>query len=246
MARNPNIQRQRTQDNPLSLGQFSQLSLRNLKGSLGPTNQVVGRLDTNQNSNGGYGGGTYNHWFSFTITAKAWIIAAKGGLRPQYINISMYDLNLNPIEGRGIFQDDSITITIDGKVYNPYVGHTMNAQSDLYNTFNPNRLDKGDERYYPLNPGTYLLCVSTTRNEPLDYEVGVVIEFTDPDFNLLWEDYSLFLLENDDFVLNDRSEFYEGQDSHNHSLSEWQEAWDREHQVDDRFPSFLVPLTTVP
>lgn len=246
MARNPDIQRQRTQDNPLSMGQFSELSLRNLKGSLGPKNQVVGRRDTNQNSNGGFGGGAYNHWFSFTITAKAWIIIAKGGARPQYINVSMYDLNLNPIEGRGIFQDDSITVTIDNQVYNPYVGHTMNAQSDLYNIFNPNRLDKGDERYYPLNPGTYLLCVSATRNEPIDYEVGVVVEFPSPDFVLLLEDYGLLLLENNDSILNDRSEFYDGQDTHNHSLSEWQTAWEREHQADDRFPAFLVPLTTVP
>lgn len=246
MARNQDIQRQRTQDNPLNMGQFSQLSLRNLKGSLGPKSQVVGRRDTTQLSNGGFGGGTYNHWFSFTITAKAWIIVAKGGNRPQYINVSMYDLNLTPIEGRGIFQDDSIVVTIDNKIYNPYVGHTMNAQSDLYNTFDPNRLDKGDERYYPLNPGTYLLCVSATRNEPIDYEVGVVIEFPSPDFDLLLEDYGLLLLEDDGFFLNDRSEFYEGQDEHNHSLSEWQTAWDREHQADDRFPSFLAPLTTVP
>lgn len=246
MARNQDIQRQRTQDNPLNMGQFSQLSLRDLKGNLGPRNQVVGRRDTTQLSNGGYGGGAYNHWFSFTITAKAWIIVAKGGSRPKYINVSMYDLNLNPIEGRGIFQDDSITVTIDKKVYNPYVGHTMNTQSDLYNTFDPNRLDKGDERYYPLNPGTYLLCISATRNEPISYEVGVVIEFPSADFDLLLEDYGLLLLENGDSILNDHSEFYEGQDSHNHSLNEWQTAWNREHQADDRFPSFLVPLTTVP
>jgi len=246
MARNQDVQRQRTQDNPLSMGQFSQLSLRNLKGSLGPKSQVVGRRDTNQNSNGGYGGGAYNHWFSFTITSKAWIIVAKGGPRPKYINTSVYDLNLTPIEGRGIFQDDSITVDINGEVYNPYVGHVMNAQSDLNNLFNPNRLDKGDERYYPLNSGTYLLCVSTTRNEPLDYEVGVVIEFPSGDFELLLEDFAYILLENNDFIENDHTEFYEGQDAHDHSLSEWEEAWQREHQADDRFPAFLVPLATVP
>jgi hypothetical protein len=246
MARNQDIQRQRTQDNPLNMGQFSQLSIRNLKGSLGPKNQVVGRRDTTQTSNGGYGGGTYNHWFSFTITAQAWIIVVKGGNRPRYINTSVYDLNLNPIQGRGIFQDDSITTTIDGKVYNPYVGHVMDAQSDLYNTFDPNRLDKGDERYYPLPPGTYLLCISTTRNEPLDYEVAVVLEFLSGDFNLLLEDFAYILLENGDFILNDHTETYDGQDAHDHSLAEWETAWQREHQVDDRFPAFLVPFATVP
>ncbi len=34
--------------------------------------------------------------------------------------------------------------------------------------------------------------------------------------------------------------------AHDHSLSEWEEAWQREHQADDRFPAFLVPLATVP
>lgn len=241
-----NPQRQRTQDSPLNMGQFSQLSIRNLKGSLGPKNLVVGRRDTNQTSNGGYGGGAYNHWFSFTITAKAWIIIAKGGAKPKYINTSVYDLNLVPIQGRGIFQDDSITTTINGDVYNPYVGHVMNAQSDLYNTFDPNRLDKGDERYYPLNPGTYLLCVSTTRNEPIEYEIGVIIEFPTADFELLLEDFTYILLENNDLIEDDHSDSYEGQDSHDHSLSEWEEAWRREHQVDDRFPVFLVPFATVP
>ena len=239
-------QRQRTQDNPLNMGQFSQLSIRNLKGNLGPKNQVVGRRDINQLSNGGYGGGEYNHWFKFTITAKAWIIVAKGGPRPRYINTSVYDLNLNPIEGRGIFQDDSITTTINGEVYNPYVGRVMNAQSDLYNLFSPNRIDKGDERYYPLNTGSYLLCVSTTRNEPLSYEVGVVIEFPSGDFTFLSEDFTDILLENDDLILNDHTEFYDGQDVHDHSLEEWDDAWKREHQSDDRFPAFLVPLATVP
>lgn len=246
MARSQTAQRQKTQDNPLNMGQFSQLSIRNLRGSLGPKNQVIGGRDTNQLSYGGYGGGAYNHWFSFTITSKAWIIVAKGGPRPKYINTSVYDLNLTPIEGRGIFQDDSITTTIDGKTYNPYVGHVMNAQSDLYNTFDPNRLDKGDDRYYPLVPGSYLLCISTTRNEPLDYEVAVVIEFPDADFELLLENFEYLLLENNDLIQNDHTENYESQDYHAHSLIEWTEAWQREHQSDDRFPAVLVPLATVP
>lgn len=228
------------------MGQFDQLSLRNLKGKLGPKNQVIGGRDTNQLSYGGYGGGEYNHWFKFTITSKAWIIVVKSGPRPKYINTSVYDLNLNPIEGRGIFQDDSIETYVDGSVYNPYVGHVMAAQSDLYNTFNPTRLDKGDERYYPLTPGTYMLCISTTRNEPLDYEVGIIIEFPSGDFFLLLDDFTYILLEDDDLILNDHSEFYEGQDAHDHSLAEWEEAWRRDHQQDDRFPAYFASYTTVP
>lgn len=246
MRTNQTTQRERTQNNPLNMGQFNQLAIRNLKGSLGPKNQVIGGRDTNQLSYGGYGGGSYNHWFKFTIVDEAWIIIAKNGVRPKYINASVYDLNLNPIEGRSIFQADSISTTIDGKTYNPYVGHMMAAQSNLYNFFDPLRLDKGDDRYYPLPPGDYLLCISTTRNEPLTYEVAVVIEFATADFNLVLENFSMLLLENNDQIENDHTENYQEQDLHAHSLSEWQEAWAREHQADDRFPSVLVPLTTVP
>ena len=51
-------QRQRTQNNPLVLGSFDETSLRVLTGTLGPKNVVVGRADTNQYSNGGFGGGS--------------------------------------------------------------------------------------------------------------------------------------------------------------------------------------------
>jgi hypothetical protein len=239
-------QSQRTQNNPFNMGQFEQLSLRSIKGTLGPKNQIVGRRDTNQTSNGGFGGGAYNNWFSFTLLSKGWLIVVKAGNKTSYFNTAVYDLNINPIEGRGIFQDDSIQVNIDGSVYNPYVGQVMGAQSDLYNTFDPNRLDKGDERYYPLDRGTYLLCVSTTRNETLDYEVGVIVEFLDPDFDLLLSNYAFLLTENDEAFENDRSEIYEGQDAHDHSLTEWQTAWSRDNHPDHDFPAYFVPLATVP
>jgi hypothetical protein len=298
-------QRQRTQHDPLDLGTFSSTSLRYLKGSLGPKNQVVGRRDTNQYSNGGFGGGTYNHWFKVTITVPAWIITVKGPPRPQYIQVSAYDLNKAPIEGRSIFGADTVEQDNDGVIYHPYVGHAMGAQSDLYNNFAVKRLDRGDDRYFTLNPGSYLLCVSTTRNEPLDYEVGLVVEAEDTVLELLLEtggtdrfvyensidllntlvigpdffvNYTLpggfngytntlatvdaaaivtipsgssWLIDNNtvsasqDFILLDLTENYTGQDEHQHSLSEWQEAWQRDHQQDDRFPSVFVPLTTV-
>jgi hypothetical protein len=65
----------------------------------------------------------------------------------------------------------------------------MGAQSDLYNTFVPARLDRGDERYYPLEAGGILnLCISTTRNELLDYEVGLVVEFPITEMFIVNED----------------------------------------------------------
>lgn len=230
-------QRQRTKESPLVLGPFDQLSIRNLTGSLGPKNKVV---------SGGYGGGTYNHWFRIDISADAWIILAKGGRNPNYINVSAYDLNLTPIEGRSPFDKDSISETIDGEVYYPYVGHVMNKQSDLYNNFDPNRLDRGDLRYYPLRKGSYLLCISSTRNENIDYEVAFVVEFPITGFDLLLEDYALMLYEDGGYVVADTTPNYVENDRHTHSLSEWDEAWQRERQQGVPFPAILVPLATQP
>ena len=230
-------QRQRTKESPLVLGPFDQLSIRNLTGSLGPKNKVV---------SGGYGGGTYNHWFRIDISADAWIILAKGGRNPNYINVSAYDLNLTPIEGRNPFDKDSISETIDGEVYYPYVGHVMNTQSDLYNNFDPNRLDEGDLRYYPLRKGSYLLCISSTRNENIDYEVAFVVEFPITGFDLLLEDYALMLYEDGGYVVADTTSNYVENDRHTHSLSEWDAAWQRERQQGIPFPAILVPLATQP
>ena len=198
MARSQEAQRQRTQNNPLVLGSFDTLALKYLKGRLGPLNQVVGRADTSQISNGGFGGGTYNHWFQVDLKKSAWIIVVKSGPRPNYIQTSVYDLDKKPIEGRGIFQADSVETTKGTEAFYPYLGTVMGAQSDLYNTFTPARLDRGDERYYPLEAGVYLLCISTTRNELLDYEVGLVVEFPITEMFIALEDegdISLFFQE---------------------------------------------------
>lgn len=304
MSRSQTTQRQRTQDNPLNLGSFSRTSLRCLRGSLGPENKVVGRRDTGQYSNGGFGGGAYNHWFKIGLETNAWIILTKSQPRPNYIQISAYELDNTPIQGRSIFQEDSTSELVEGQVYYPYVGHVMNTQSDLYNTFNYYRLDKGDERYYPLGPGNYLICISTTRNEPIAYEVGVVVEIQDVEPELLLEaggqnhfvyenaidldntlvigpifsiDYTLpsgynaytnvlatiqssstvtiqsgstWFVDSDtvtateDLIMLDVTDNYTGEDQHIHSLSEWQQAWERDHQQDDRFPDIYLPLVT--
>lgn len=183
-------QRTRTQNNPLFLGTFTKTSLRLLRGEFKADYQI---------QKDGYGGGEYNHWFSVEIISPAWIILRKSGANSKYIKTSFYDLNLIPIEGRSIFEADSVpgNFMFDGpgeEEYYPYVGHAMGAQSDLYNTFNRYRLDKGDERYYPLGAGKYLICISTTRNEPRSYEIGVVIEFPSEELALLLEDLDSSLL----------------------------------------------------
>lgn len=303
MPRNSVSQPQRTQNNPLNLGTFNQTALRYLKGSLGPEWKVVGRADTNQTSNGGIGGGTFNHWFVVTLAKPGWIILTKGPPRPKYIQVSAYDLNKTPIQGEAIFDADSVHSEANGSVYIPYLNTVMQSQSDLYNTFNRYRLDRGDDRYYPLTAGSYLICISSTRNEPLNYELGVVIEFPAYDAFFELEDFdgSVCLQETEidaveivgpilvDLVisLNSFSEtscaisagvtvtldpgitWYIGEripaadydnykiilevgddayyDSiHDHSLSEWQDAWEREHQDTDKFPELFVPLTNRP
>ena len=297
-------QRQRSKGNPLLLGSFGDLALRYLTGTLGPVNQV----ELN-----GYGGGTYNHWFQINLTRPAWIIVAKGGPRPNYIQTSVYDLNHVPVNGLPIFQEDSVlggTSLTTGEVYIPYLDTVMSTQSDLYSTYDRIRLDRGDDRYYPLPEGSYLLCVSSTRNERLDYSVGVVIEFAQSELLLALEDFTLYLQEttidpsttttiqspvtvdtiistdpekpngfSQDFcainagitvTILDGSEWLIGEDTgsgagvtandyfllefgegyletiHDHTLTEWRDAWIAQHHPDDRFPDLFIPLTNRP
>lgn len=296
-------QRARTLENPLFLGTFSATSLRYLQGTLEATYQV---------QKDGFGGGTYNHWFSVEITSPAWIILTKDGDRSQYVQLSFYDLNLIPIEGRSIFQADSapgdFLFDEENDIYYPYIGHVMSAQSDLYNTFKSYLPFKGDDRYYPLGAGRYLVCVSSTRNEPLNYNVGLVIEFPTEELLILLEDLdgSCFALEDgidtantttigpiisvdtqinggfnaftedlaqinsgvtvtidagytwligtavppgqepQDLFLLDPSDTYDPLQDHEHSRSDWVEAWEREHQQTDRFPAVFEPLITRP
>lgn len=195
MSRVSQSQRQRTKNNPLLLGSFNETSLRVLTGTLGPKNQVVGRPDTNQYSNGGFGGGTYNHWFQVKITTPAWIITRNGGSRPNYIQVSAYDLNYTPIQGRMIFQADTneFSSDLDGDYY-PYLGHVMGASSDLYNSFSPNSIGLGSDLYFPVEKGNYLICVSTTRNELLDYSLALIIEVQTTEMFLLLEDLDISFL----------------------------------------------------
>jgi hypothetical protein len=175
-------QDQRNVNNPLVLGTFSDTSLRYLRGTLKQEYKV---------QSNGYGGGTYNHWFQINLAQPGWIILTKAALpKPQYLQISTYDLNKTPIQGQAIFDADSIEDGLNraGEAYIPYLDTMMSRQSDLYNTYSRWRLDRGDDRYYPLERGSYLICISSTRNEPLDYEVGVVIEFPPTEFDFALED----------------------------------------------------------
>ena len=249
MARNQVSQNQRTFKNPLVIGTFDTTSLRVLTGTLGPLSRVVGKADTNQYSNGGYGQGDMNHWFQINLLMPGWIITRKGGPRPNYIQVSAYDMNRNPIEGRMIFQADSLSTTNEnGDVYYPYVGQVMGAGSDLYNNFNSARLDKGNSLYFSFEAGSYLLCISSTRNERLDYTVGVVAEIESTDLFLLTEDavggFLLFEPDYDNNILLDTGPGFNVNLYHDHSVTEWTQAWQRERSPGDSLPEIFIPLIT--
>ena len=174
---NPSVsQEKRSQHNPLDLGTFYQTSLRLLIGDLGMRSQIV---------QGGYGNYTYNHWFKVSLAAPAWIILIKAGSKLSTENInpvtnrnaftnerfdfSVYDLNKNPIQGRVIIEEPA-----------EFAGQAAGAQSDLYNFSNYNRADLGNDMFYQLEPGHYLICISATRNELFTYGVGLVVEFQTP------------------------------------------------------------------
>ena len=231
-------QRQRTSNDPLPLGSFSSTSIRLLTGNLGPVSRP---------NRGGYGGGSFNHWFKVKLETAGWIILANGSTKPKFINISAYDLNKNPIEGRAIFQADSIDqFNSDGVRQYPYLGTVQGAQSDSYHTFDARRLDRGDDRYFALPVGEYLICISSVRNEPIDYSVGVVVEISDPFPVLLLEDFTRLLFEDTDIsnIVCDTTPNFTGDDAHDHSLTEWKSAWSRERQENEPFPEFLTAYTT--
>jgi hypothetical protein len=192
---NPSVsQRERSQQNPLNLGTFDRTSLRLLKGTLGPKSQII---------QGGYGNDTYNNWFRLRITQEAWLILIKAGTKLTTTNVSppdvfnqtttrfavgVYDMNLNPIEGRIIHQEPEA-----------YWGHVAGAASDLYNTYNPKDFDKDNELFYPLQPGDYMFCVSATRNELFNYSLGLVVEIEnrEDDFILTEDSIISFVLQED-------------------------------------------------
>ena len=194
---NPNLsQRDRSLYNPLFLGKFSQTSLRLLQGTLGPRSELIGgNVPGFAGFQGGYGRETYNNWFKVELTKPAWIILIKAGsVLPtengiatknirNYTNsrymFGVYDINRIPIEGRSLIE-------------NPveYRNQAEGNQSDLYNTYNFDRKDNGDDRLFQLEAGKYLICISAVRNELFEYAAGLVIEFQQPndDIFILTED----------------------------------------------------------
>ncbi|QDP62748.1 MAG: hypothetical protein Tp158DCM1229571_62 [Prokaryotic dsDNA virus sp.] len=164
------------------LGKFNKTSLRLLQGTL----QALHEVQSN-----GYGGGNTNHCYKLVLEESAWILVVKGGKNPTYYSVTPLDGNTVPIEARYILQSD----TLDPKAFDDQISYAL---SDTYNTFDPLRIDKNNELYLALKPGVYYLIVFNTRNEPLDYEIGVIVE-TKETFGFIQTEESegeLFVIEN--------------------------------------------------
>lgn len=228
-------QRERSKNNPLNLGTFSQTSLRLLTGSLGPKSEII---------QGGYGNDTYNHWFQVNLNSPAWIIAIKAGsilstesldpatngsrLEKSRFQIAFYDQNKTPIQQQYINE------------YNTnYWRYVANSQSDLYNTTG----EVGDERFLFLGKGSYLLCISAVRNEAMKYAVGLVMQFPSVGNNvLITEDSSQTpiiqeTVEDENLILLDSTEEWDITEQES-NLVDWQVAWARENP--GPFPAFFA------
>ena len=212
-----NDQRNNNSRRALYLGEFEETSIRVLRGTLGPEYDLVGesqRIRALRNSNeggGGFGGGSMNHWFRVKLASPAWIMMIKMGVameghndydaddnlttrrelgqKNDFIQLSAFDLNRAPIEGRPIFQAEAIATPQGKRFFYPYFGTVAGAASDLYNTgaFDQYRFDKGDDMFFPLEAGEYLLVVSSTLSNKCKYAVGLVIEFPPTEISFLQE-----------------------------------------------------------
>jgi hypothetical protein len=178
---------------PLNLGIFDDTSLRLLEGEFRneykPTGAPVYRENQVYDSTPyGVGGGTRSAYFKVTLLREAWIILTKGGEFPNYLQVSCYTFDGQPVEQRFIHDADSITIEgIEGRYY-PFMDTVAGAPSNLYNDFDPFKFDGGNTTYSPLAPGEYLICISTIRTEPFKYSVGLVIEFPAEEVFIICED----------------------------------------------------------
>tara|TARA_S200002703_G_scaffold21848_1_gene18467 strand:+ start:7912 stop:8763 length:852 start_codon:yes stop_codon:yes gene_type:complete len=165
------------------------------------------------------------------------IVTRNFNINPESVTISL------PRETRMSYEDWEKALAEEIFYYYPFQDTVAAEGSDLYNTFESNRIDKGDEMFYPLPVGKYLVCISMTRNEPRPYEVGVVIETEEDVVNINCEDESIVNLglEEDCDLLGDTNPGFFNT-FHDHSLSQWQSAWRRDNKPNSQLPLIFYPL----
>ena len=110
-------------------------------------------------------------------------------------------------------------------------------------------IERVSELYFAFEAGSYLLCVSSTRNERLDYNLGVVAEIASGDLFLLTEDtaggFLLFEPDQENEILLDTGPEFNANLYHDHSVTEWTKAWQRERSPGDALPEIFIPLSPI-
>lgn len=145
------------------------------KGAFKPRDLNISVYDTNQVEKYGR-----NILEKDTISTE--VVLSDFNLDPASVNVSL------PQTKREFFTNWTNTLSGETFFYYPYYDTVAASGSDLYNTYEAQRLDKGNELYFPLPVGRYLICISATKNEPRPYEVGLVIEPKDDTVFILCED----------------------------------------------------------
>lgn len=203
------------------------------KGSFKPRDLNISVYDTNQIEKFGRN--------IFEKTGISTEVAVQDfSIDPASVTISM------PALARKAFTDWAKIFSGETFNYYPYYNTVAATGSDLYNTYEAYRLDKGDEMYYPLPVGKYLICISMTKNEPRAYEVGLVVEPKDDIVYVLCEDVSVVNLGLEDTtsssnLLGDATPgFFDT--THDHSLSDWEAAWKRDNKPNSQLPVIFYPL----
>ncbi len=245
---NPLSQRSRTKANPIDLGVFNELTIRELKGRIGAMNTGQTRpLSTND----GTGFAFQNVWFKFRCTVPFYIIFIKPPHRDaRYIDLSFYNLN----DTRS-----NLTLPILRDPDEPFFwSHAAYSNSDIYNSidneYTTNNLDKGYSSRYPLKPGDYLIKLSTQRWDVFRYQQYFVIETPVTENYIRLEsqedEENYLLLENSTIdipvYLSDEISNAESSDIRkvrSHSIRRWETEWTRTYPGIS-FPSTLTNYVT--
>lgn len=239
-------QRSRGQANPIDLGVFSELTIRELKGRIGAMNTGQARpLSTND----GTGFAFQNVWFKLTVKVPFFIIFVKAVTRDaRFIDLSFYNVNDKTRNlALPILRDPDVPF---------YWCHAASSQSDIYNLIedevSSSNIDKGYTSRLPLPPGTYLIKLSTQRWDAFNYKQYFIIE-TPVEENYLvleGEEESYILLESSTedqpIYLSDEIESLgasEIRQVRSHNLRRWENEWNRTYSQ-QAFPTVLTNYVT--
>lgn len=239
-------QRSRNQSNPVDLGTFNELTIRELKGRIGAMNTGQTKpLSTND----GTGFAFQNVWFKFKVSVPFFIIFVKPVTRDaRFIDLSFYNCN-DPTRNLAlpILRDPDVPF---------YWCHAGASNTDIYNLieneYTSNNIDKGFTSRLPLKPGEYLIKISTQRWDVFNYCQYFIIETP------VEENYLMLEGEEEAYILMEYSTEAEPaylideipslgpseiRQVRSHSPRRWEAEWTRSY-TQKPFPSVLTNYLT--